>query len=536
MNETLNYKFNVILCLKKTFTRSTLMKYSKFIFRLGGATHNVIKHCSSDTKTKYSNLAYSLFLSTALAAIGGYDIARQFNSSVPFCLAMGILWGTAVFSFDYFLINGGMVKGIFKYIRIPVGLANVFITITALFVLLNQSTIDTSIRLTNANKVGESDSTYLSGKENRYAQVVEKKKHIDEYHQQNCVPEALYIHPGPEYDKKHSLCITTNNEIAEETAKLDSSEQTYYTAYQNEKEALQSITSNDFFTKAKLLPGILSANRLILVLAVCLFIFLGYIELQSILMKFAIDSADEYHINLRTYNANRKSIIASHMDNEVHAEREKLLLNKKVIVEEITRLKFNVDMNASDAKALRELEVKGKIEILRRKGYNATANDLEDIWKQYINSGSSIPEDTDIFKMTQSMIHQVEEIKKASVKENIAENIFNWIVTNITYDTQHSKEHYRTAKETYNEKRGLCGELSVLYMAFLRAVNIDCSFCEVTKDETGNETAHACIIIKNNNGATQLSDVAYKSFIIEHLGYKIFTDAQLKNKYDNWNQ
>ena len=513
------------------------MKYFKFIFRLGGATYEVVRHCSPDTRTKYSNLGYSLILSSVLAVIGGYDIAHQFTTLMAFCIAVGILWGTAVFSFDYFLINGGAVNGIFKYIRIPVGLANVFITITALFVLLNQSTIDTSISLSIANKINKCDSAYLSGKESRYAQVIEKKKNIENYHQKNCVPEALNGHPGPEYNKKHSLCTSTETLIAKESAILDSAEKTYYTAYQTEKEALQSITSNDFFAKAKLLPGILSANKLILILAICLFIFLGYMELQSILMKFTIDPNDEYHINLRTYNANRRGLMSTHMENVVSSEREKFLLAKKITVEEFTKLKFDADMKAIDAQAMRELEVIGKIEILRKKGYDATAADLEEKWKQYIhNNGSAQTNLLEIFKMSQSMAHKVEEIKKKTTNGTIAENVFYWILTNIAYDTEHSQEHYRTAKETYNEKRGLCGELSVLYMAFLRTLNINCNFCEISKDNTGKEVSHACVIIKNDDGTTHLSDVAYKCFIIEHLVYKELADDELKTKYENWNQ
>lgn len=513
------------------------MRYSKFIFRLGGTTFDVIKHCSADIRTKYSNLAYSLFLSTVLAAIGGYDIAHQFTTLIAFCAAVGILWGIAVFSFDYFLINGGIVNGFFKYIRIPVGLANVFITITALFVLLNQSTIDSNIRITNANKVTKCDSTYLSGKEGRYAQVEEKKKNSEAYHQQNCVPEALNHHPGPEYDKKHALCITTNAEIVQDFAKLDNAEKTYYTAYQTEKEALQAITSGDFFAKAKLLPGILSANKLILVLAICLFIFLGYIELQSILMKFAIDPNDEYHINLQKYNAERKGLMTTLMENEAGREREGILLEKLNADVDFTKSKFEADMNASDEKALMELRLKGKLKIYRVKGYDDTAAELEAKWKQYNKCGTNTKDDAPgIFNMSQSMAQQVEEIKKMSANANLAEGIFGWVVANISYDIEHTKEHYRTAKETYNEKRGVCGELSVLYMAFLRAVNINCNFCEVTRDNAGTEVAHACIIIKNEDGSTQLSDAAYKSFTIQHLEYRELTDAELKNKYDNWNQ
>ena len=133
------------------------------------------------------------------------------------------------------------------------------------------------------------------------------------------------------------------------------------------------------------------------------------------------------------------------------------------------------------------------------------------------------------------MVHQVDEIRKASTNDTLAENIFNWITDNIAYDNDHSKEHYRTAREVYNEKRGVCGELSVLYITFLRSVNIQGSFCEVTRDNSGKEISHACVMIRNSDGSTHLSDVAYKCFRIEHTEYREFTDAELKTKYENWN-
>lgn len=514
-----------------------IQQFFKFIYRLGGATYDVIRHTSPDTRTRYSNLGYSLLLSAALAFVGGYDIAHQFTAVAYYCAAVGIMWAMAVFSFDYFLINGGIVNGFFKYIRVPVGLANVFITTTALFVLLNQSTIDSNIRLTNAAKITACDNTYLTNKEGRYNNISERKNNILQYHNDRCEPEARNGHPGKEYDKKHALCITTDSLITIETAKLDSTEKTYYSAYQTEKEALQGITSNNFFAKAKLLPGILNDNILVLVLAICLFIFLSYIELQAILMKFSLDSNDEYHINLRNYNANRKGLLASQMENEVNTEKDKILLGKKIADEEITQQKFNADMAASDAMALRELEIKRKIEILRDKGYDATADNLEKLWQEYlgkVTESNGIM--ADIFKLTQSMMQQVEEIKSASQPDNLAENIFNWIVSNIIYDNGHSKEHYRTARETYNEKRGVCGELAVLYMSFLKAVNIDSSFCEVTRDNTGADVQHGCVMIKTSEDQPHLSDVAYKAFIIEHQQYRELNDDELKSKYENWNQ
>lgn len=183
------------------------------IYRLAGVDYNVIKSCTRDTKAKYQNLGFSLLLTSTLAYIGGFDVAHQFTPVLWACAAVGFLWAVAVFSFDYFLMNGGNVSPFFKMIRVPVGFANVFITITALFVMLNQATIDSTIGLANASKITTVDTTYLAEKEVRYDAYTTKKARIEEYHQQSCMPEALNVRPGKIYEAKHALCVTTHNEL-----------------------------------------------------------------------------------------------------------------------------------------------------------------------------------------------------------------------------------------------------------------------------------------------------------------------------------
>ncbi|HEX8607306.1 MAG TPA: DUF4407 domain-containing protein, partial [Pedobacter sp.] len=413
----------------------------RFFFRLGGTTYDVIKHCSPDIRTKYGNLAWSLFLSTGLAIIGGFDIARQFTTVFAICIGVGILWGIAVFFFDYFIINSSSGKLFFKLIRIPVGISNVTITVIALFVLLNQSTIDSKLLLTNTKKITRGDSTYLSNKQTRYAQVAEKKENIEAYHQKNCVPEALDGYPGPEYQKKHALCVTTDSAITRETAQLDTAEKTYHAAYQIERDALLKVSNADFFAKALLLPEIISANIMVLILAIALFIFLSYLELQSIMLKFSIDPNDEYHIKLRSYEEKRKGTTATQMDNEANVSLKKALLEGRKADAIITADEFTQDMQDTDAKTLRELEIRKRIKILRSKGYQATADQLEKKLQVYIKTGSASQDgSTDIFKMTNSMLHQLEEIRKGSNGDSLAENIFHWIVVSIAYDEGHSKE------------------------------------------------------------------------------------------------
>ena len=102
------------------------MKYLKaIIYNLGGADYNVIQHCTEDTKKQYRNLGWSVILCTLIALISGADFTHQYTSSVPITVAGALLFGTLVFSFDYFLINSNSTSTFFKLLRIPVAVANV---------------------------------------------------------------------------------------------------------------------------------------------------------------------------------------------------------------------------------------------------------------------------------------------------------------------------------------------------------------------------------------------------------------------------
>lgn len=513
------------------------MRYSKFIYRLGGADYEVIQHNSSNIKTQYKNLAFSLLLSTVFAFIGGWDICHQFTTNKIFCFGVATLWATAVFSFDYFLINSGKVSAFSKYIRIPVGISNVLITITALFVLANQSTIDSNLRLLGSNEITKCDTTYQNEKQERNASLNAKKAEQELYHKERCLPEAKNGYPGKEYMKKHSLCITVDSLMAKEQEQLDSAEVAYHTTYTTTRDAIKGTTTNDFFRKAKELIPIFKDNYFTLFLAICALIFLSYIELQSILLKFNIDPNDEYHISLRDYNTNRKAAVATQMAVVATQQEKDTLLKNTKADNVLTQQMFEADIMTIDNLALMEMETKGKIQVFEEMGYDDTAKVLKAKWESYLKANTaSANASTDLFILTQPMLNTIENIISQSTKEALEQNIFNWILENVQYDKEHNAEHYRTARECYNERKGLCGELSVLHIAFLRYAGIEALFAEVTKDAAGVEVKHGCPQVKGNDGSTYLSDIAYKSFKIEHQQYNVLSNEQLQAKYKNWNQ
>lgn len=283
------------------------MKHFKtFIYSLGGADYNVIQLSTDDTKKQYSNLGWSVVLCTLIALISGADFTHQYTSSVPITVAGALLFGTLVFSFDYFLINSNSTNNFFKLLRIPVAIANVLLGTLALMVMLTQSKIDNKILLENTGKITNCDSTYQLSKQQRYAGYEKKINDKDDYHNTVCIPEAHNRYAGTSYDKKHTYCITQDSLFAIEKVALDSAEVPYFKTYSVEREALRKLTSNDIFEKGNYLPAIFKENWVALLMALCVFLIATYVETQSLIMKFSLDQNDEYHQDLIKFKANHK--------------------------------------------------------------------------------------------------------------------------------------------------------------------------------------------------------------------------------------
>lgn len=280
--------------------------FLKFIYSLGGADYNVIQHSTNDTKKQYRNLGWSVILCTLIALISGADFTHQYTSSVPITIAGALLFGTLVFSFDYFLINSNSTSTFFKLLRIPVAVANVLLGTLALMVMLTQSKIDNKILLENTGKITRCDTTYQLSKLQRYEAYENKMTDKDHYHNTVCFPEAQNGYAGTNYGKKHTYCITQDSLLAIEKVALDSAEVPFFKTYSVERDALGKLTSNDIFEKGNYLPAIFKENWVALLIALCVFIIATYVETQSLIMKFSLDPNDEYHQDLAKFKANHK--------------------------------------------------------------------------------------------------------------------------------------------------------------------------------------------------------------------------------------
>lgn len=530
-----------------------IMKIIKSIFfRLGGADYDVIKNCSKRTRFRYLCLALALILATVLAFIGGFDIAHQFTPVLYINLGVAILWGLITFSYDYFIVNGAHGGGFLKYLRIIVGLANIIITIAALFVLMNQARIDSQITLDNSEAIKTLDDEYLRAREVRYKAVTEKKAAAEKYNSEVVLPEARRGYPGPKYEEKKAAYDVMIGSTNAETEKLNTAEEPYLSAYQAKRTAIVSITSNDFFSKVRMLPQVLqSGGWASILLAICLFIFLSYVDLQAISIKLSMSDNDEYHKAEKAHEEllsdGRQAGASAH----AAMHRRRVLLDHREEEQKLNEQEHQHSMTEVDDRIVREAEIRGKISVLRKKGYDVAATMLEAQLEALVNSPSAAnftrsdrakadaTADAvtveEILRLSGPMCETLAAIRSAFTSDQLVSGIFDWIVQNIQYDKNHGKFFYRTARETYNDGHGICGELAVVYMAFLRACGIRANFVEVSEDDKGENVAHACVLV-NDGQESFLSDPAYRSFKIEHPQWVEWSDEKLLTEYESWNK
>lgn len=109
-----------------------------------------------------------------------------------------------------------------------------------------------------------------------------------------------------------------------------------------------------------------------------------------------------------------------------------------------------------------------------------------------------------------------------------AAKIHGWVTANIAYGTKKRKCNYRNSLETFFDREGVCGEMSMLYITMARSVGIRASYAFVDVDHENKKVNHACSIIdiQGKYGKNILADAAYQKFDVKHITYRPLTDFE----------
>ncbi len=109
--------------------------------------------------------------------------------------------------------------------------------------------------------------------------------------------------------------------------------------------------------------------------------------------------------------------------------------------------------------------------------------------------------------------------------------IRNWIVENICHgEKKRHRERYRTSQETFYDREGVCGEMTLLFLAFARHMKVPCNYVKVLQDECWNRVNHACAyaII---HGGDYFIGVADVRFNVWHQEMYPLSDDELMHEF-----
>ena len=110
-----------------------------------------------------------------------------------------------------------------------------------------------------------------------------------------------------------------------------------------------------------------------------------------------------------------------------------------------------------------------------------------------------------------------------------ASSLHAWIMFNVEYGTRKRKDGYRNSIETFEDREGICGEMTLLYITMVRSLGIRANYVLVDRDHKNKNVEHACAIldIPGNNGQNMLVDNAYRLFDVKHKSYRPINDMEV---------
>jgi hypothetical protein len=134
-------------------------------------------------------------------------------------------------------------------------------------------------------------------------------------------------------------------------------------------------------------------------------------------------------------------------------------------------------------------------------------------------------------KLTRELMARMDYINSNSKKPLfLARAIYESLLANISYDASHMNQTYKNSVELWRDKKGVCGEMSYLYIACARYVGLDAAYINVEVDCFGSLVNHACagVTMPPNYLATdnETYRTSHKTPQIVKTSQSLFTKAQ----------
>lgn len=548
----------------------------RFVLLLFGLNVNLYQELPTQDKRAYKIKAVAYVFALMVSSVVGLELAMTaFNLTGVWVGIATLGYLCFVGIFDWLLIR----RAIRKFFRIGFSLGIGLLSTACALSLIAKNDVQQKLSEQSKMKLELLDQNYEAARTSRYRAVSELEEEQRRNHEDMCVPESKQYYAGPRYAKKHAYCDSVVAVAQRLKAQLDTQEQEYAESYKQERaillEAVQAPSTAGLFDAVRQAWEVVTSSWEKMVVGIIAFIIILILELALVGIKVDHSMMDEFEAKeaelckqlvlrrmegeyeaqieyerqmnsgrlrrLKFEDSQRQSmeVFKSNLDAlmlTTHIKTQYDLLKKDIAIPQDTALLFEnlikkqfadlavADKDEGEPKT-KTVEPKSEMKF---KGIGTEALSYAEVLKAYYQNT--------LFLLSEPMKQLSRELwQEAGNAEAYAKTLFNWSVEHLTYNCSHDQQHYSTAREVFNNRLGVCGEMGVFVVAMLRHQKLDAAYAHVTIDANGAAVNHACAAL-NLGEKTILIDVAYKGYDIKHQEWKLQTDQELSQHYIGWNK
>lgn len=140
------------------------------------------------------------------------------------------------------------------------------------------------------------------------------------------------------------------------------------------------------------------------------------------------------------------------------------------------------------------------------------------------------------FQLTPELLHRAHILSRTPTHQR-ARAIFDYLHEKLEYGTsrREKSKHYSSGSEVWENKQGVCGEMSYLYVSMARFAGLISGYVSVTVDLSGKNVNHACAYTQTSrNSPVICADIAYHKFDIKHLNWSQISDEKAWELFKLW--
>lgn len=502
----------------------------KFIF---GLDSGIYEKLSERSRHYYRMRVIALVFSLPLSAISACELGITAFELKGTLLAIWCICYICVVGLFDVLVMGEVVP---SFVRMAYSIPLIALSSLSICMMITTKDIQTYQTARIGEAMDELRREYEMSKSSRYAMLRTLEEEQKRYHGKVCVPEANNKEAGPVYARKHAHCDNLKQRIGFEREALDAQEVQYLEAYKARVKELEASSSIGFFEKARLAIKLVFTDWIKAFMAVAVIVIGAVLEAVVFFasLKKRSQEVDVFETEV-VRSSQLQGIEVIRLERERKASIAKFASGMSTM-NEVLKLHRIFNENAGDRTGMSQLQ-KEAVDKAER----AFSEMLDKCDFGGARSGGTIGikelSSEMVFGCNGAMQTLADELWSSSggSSEEYAKTVFDWCIDHLVYQSVHDKQHYKVARECFNARTGICGELSMVYIALLRNKGVSADYVHVGVDMSGREVKHACAVV--NIGETEvLVDVAYRLYDVGHQEWERRSDEELIRNLIVWNK